>query len=224
LNAKHYNIPQNRERVFIVGIRDDQDNNFTWPKEEFLERRLRDVLESDVDEKYYFSEKMIKSLVNHSDIHKEKGNGFKFEPKDLNDIGNSVTTKSGQRTTDNFIRCNQGVAIGAIRGRNPDNPTSRVSGQSTQQMLEINENGTSNALTTVQKDNVVVYTGIAVHPFSKKLEFDGFKDGNCPTLLATDYKAPKCVQYSDYRIRKLTPRECFRLMDFPETFSWPVSD
>src|SRR5690606_7681521 len=116
--------------------------------------------------------KTIESLVNHSDIHKEKGNGFKFEPKDLNDIGNSVTTKSGSRTTDNFIHvksatkkgyelaeigedsinfehpdsktrrgrvgvgvgqtlttsCNQGVAISAIRGRNPENPTSRQSG------------------------------------------------------------------------------------------------
>lgn len=46
--------------------------------------------------------------------------------------------------------------IGAIRGRNPTNPLSRVSGLPTEQMLEINENGTSNALTTVQKDNVVI--------------------------------------------------------------------
>jgi site-specific DNA-cytosine methylase len=73
-------------------------------------------------------------------------------------------------------------------------------GLPTEQMLEINENGTSNAVTTVQKDNVVVYPkseykGIAVHPLSKKLEFTGFKDGNCPTLLATDYKAPKCVLF-----------------------------
>ena len=40
LNAKNYNIPQNRERVFIIGIRDDEDNSFSWPKEEILERRL----------------------------------------------------------------------------------------------------------------------------------------------------------------------------------------
>jgi len=50
----------------------------------------------------------------------------------------------------------EGIKIGAIRGRNPTNPLSRVSGLPTEQMLEINENGTSNALTTVQKDNVVV--------------------------------------------------------------------
>lgn len=217
LNAKNYGIPQNRERVFIVGIRDDQDNQFTWPKEEFLTKRLKDVLESDVDEKYYLSDKMITFFNKHSEKMKSNGNGFTFSTKDLNSIGNTITNPGKSRMDDNFIQ------IGAIRGRNTDNPKSRISGQETIQMLEINENGTSNCLTTVQKDNVVVYTGISVHPFSKKLEFDGFKDGNCPTLLATDYKAPKCVQYSDYRIRKLTPRECFRLMDFPESFSWPVS-
>lgn len=306
LNAKDYNIPQNRERVFIIGIRDDEDNNFTWPKEMFLERRLRDVLESDVDEKYYLSEKMISYLTDNQgkralpfvDDKKEISNCivsvYHKTPTDGQYLKVKSATKQGYELAEvgedsiNFERpesktrrgrvgvgvgqtlttsCNQGVAIGAIRGRNPNNPTSRISGQPTQQMLEINQNGTSNALTTVQKDNVVVegvnvvanlpgkheqnsrvygtnglsptlttmqgggqepkiaeFQGIGVHPFSKKLEFDGFKDRPCPTLLATDYKAPKCVQYSDYRIRKLTPRECFRLMDFPDTFSWPVSD
>ena len=71
--------------------------------------------------------------------------------------------------------CNQGIIepkIGAIRGRNPSNPKSRTVGESTEQMLEINDNGTSNCLTTVQKDNVVV---------------------------------------EEFRIRRLTPKECFRL-------------
>jgi hypothetical protein len=45
----------------------------------------------------------------------------------------------------------EGIKIGAIRGRNPTNTLSRVSGLPTEQMLEINENGTSNALITVQK-------------------------------------------------------------------------
>jgi DNA (cytosine-5)-methyltransferase 1 len=59
LNAKNYGVPQNRERVFIVGIRDDQDNVFTWPKEVPLVKRLKDVLEDEVDEKYYLSETML---------------------------------------------------------------------------------------------------------------------------------------------------------------------
>ena len=267
LNAKNYGVPQNRERVFIIGIRDDEDNNFSFPKEIPLTKRLKDVLEENVDEKYFLSEKLLNFFIEHTEKHQAKGNGFKFKPKEEESIAQAVTTKAGTRTDDNYLQvksatskgyelaeigedsinfehpnyktrrgivgvgvrqtlttsCNKGVAIGAIRGRNIDNTKSRESGLPTTQMLEINENDTSNCLTTVQKDNVVVeYKGIGVHPNSKKLEFDGFKDRPCPTLLATDYKAPKCIQYSDYRIRKLTPRECFRLMDFPDSFDFSV--
>ena len=66
LNAKHYGVPQNRERVFLIGIRDDQDNNFRFPVEEHLTKRLKDVLESDVDEKYFLSEKTVNKLAHHN--------------------------------------------------------------------------------------------------------------------------------------------------------------
>ena len=211
MNAKHYGVPQNRERIFIIGIRDDADNYFSFPKPFNLTKRLKDVLESKVDEKYFLSDKMLSHLQKHS-----RSQDFIDEETENT---NCITANYAKQSSDL-----QYLKIGAIRGRNPTNPLSRVSGLPTEQMLEINENGTSNALTTVQKDNVVVYTGIAVHPFSKKLEFNGFKDGECPTLLATDYKAPKCIEFNNQRIRRLTPLECFRLMDFNENFKWNVSD
>ena len=52
----------------------------------------------------------------------------------------------------------KGVVIAAPRGRNPENPSDRTVGNSTEQRLEINKQGTSNAITTVQKDNYVVET------------------------------------------------------------------
>ena len=61
LNAKDYGIPQNRERVFIVSIRKDIDNgSFEFPKPFELELRLKDMLEDQVDEKYYLSEDIQK--------------------------------------------------------------------------------------------------------------------------------------------------------------------
>jgi DNA (cytosine-5)-methyltransferase 1 len=66
LNAKHHGVPQNRERVFIIGIRDDKDNTFRWPVEEQLTKRLKDVLQEDVDDKYFLSEKMINVLSHHN--------------------------------------------------------------------------------------------------------------------------------------------------------------
>lgn len=63
LNAKDYGIPQNRERVFIVSIRKDiDDNSFVFPQPFELKTRLKDLLEDEVDEKYYLSEKILQRL------------------------------------------------------------------------------------------------------------------------------------------------------------------
>jgi len=282
LNAKDYGVPQNRERVFIIGIRDDEDNSFSFPKPFNLTKRLKDVLEENVDEKYFLSDKILKSILKWKSIQNPFDKVF-----EENDIMSCVlarvdgelhagmkllkiksATKKGYETAtegdsinlerpDSETRrgrvgkgvaqtidtsCQQGVLvvkherteegkakrkeslqkkrvdvglfsdrqmtakeqeysdtilananpqkeglilIGAFRGRNPDNMSDRTIGTPTKQRLELNHSGTSNTITTVQKDNVVV---------------------------------------TNYRIRRLTPRECFRLMDFPDTFTWHVSD
>ena len=64
LNSKHYGIPQNRERVFIVSIRKDIDSGtFKFPDPIPLDKRLKDVLESEVDERYYLTEDQMKSII-----------------------------------------------------------------------------------------------------------------------------------------------------------------
>ena len=59
LNAKDYGIPQNRERVFTISIRNDIEKEFIFPPKQELKLRLKDLLEDNVDEKYYLSEKNI---------------------------------------------------------------------------------------------------------------------------------------------------------------------
>lgn len=66
LNTKDFDIPQNRERVFLVGIRDDLPNTFRFPKGEPLKLRLKDILELVVDEKYYLSDKALEYLTRDS--------------------------------------------------------------------------------------------------------------------------------------------------------------
>lgn len=59
LNAKDYGIPQNRERIFLVSIRIDDENQipkYNFPKPLPLELKLKDVLEEHVDEKYYLQD------------------------------------------------------------------------------------------------------------------------------------------------------------------------
>ena len=65
LNAKDYGIPQNRERVFIVSIRKDIDTGlFEFPKPFPLKKCLKDMLEDEVDEKFYLSDEQIRKIVN----------------------------------------------------------------------------------------------------------------------------------------------------------------
>ena len=63
LNAKDYGIPQNRERVFVVSIKIDFDNHpFLFPPKQELKLKLKDMLEDEVDEKYYLSDVQIKRI------------------------------------------------------------------------------------------------------------------------------------------------------------------
>jgi DNA (cytosine-5)-methyltransferase 1 len=208
INAKHHNIPQNRERVFIVGIRDDADNVFSWPNEVPLTRKLKDVLENEVDEKYFLSEKMVKSLLSVN----EKPTGYAFKPKNEEDTANTITARCFKMgADDNYLKVKSATSKGYEEATENDSinfthPNSKTRGGRV---------GVAQTLDTNCQQGVLI--GVGVHPNSKKLEFDGFKDRPCPTLLATDYKAPKCIQFTDFRIRRLTPVECLRLMDFPDS-------
>lgn len=63
LNAKDYGIPQNRERVFTISIRKDINKLFTFPPKQELKLKLKDLLEDEVDEKYYLSGERVVELI-----------------------------------------------------------------------------------------------------------------------------------------------------------------
>ena len=73
LNAKDYGIPQNRERVYTISIRKDIDKgNFVFPNKEELKLRLKDMLENEVKEKYYLKDYQIENIKNSNFIQKQK--------------------------------------------------------------------------------------------------------------------------------------------------------
>lgn len=183
LNAKNHGVPQNRERVFLIGIRDDADNNFQFPKEEYLSKKLKDVLEEDVEDKYFLSEQLLSYFADHKEIHKERGNGFKFEPHtDKTIISNAISTKCGSRQTDPFIKIKSATSKGYEEAKEGDSINFSVPNSETRRGRV--GKGVAQTLDTACNQATI--------------------DG--------------------YKIRRLTPRECFRLMDFPDTFTWNVSD
>lgn len=101
LNTKNFGIPQNRERIFIVGFKNWRE--FRFPKEFPLDITLKDLLEDDVNEKYYLSQKMIDGFNRHKQRHEDKGTGFKWQPKSGDDIANCLRANTPDCPTDNSV-------------------------------------------------------------------------------------------------------------------------
>lgn len=108
------------------------------------------------------------------------------------------------------------MCIVAMRGRNPDNPSDRTVGNPTEQRLEVNMQGTSNCLTSVQKDNLLLENNI------QKVGQISSNGSQCGTVISDNGISANLVAgthgyannhiATQCRIRKLTPRECGRLM------------
>lgn len=261
LNAKDYGIPQNRERVFTVSIRKDIDKGYEFPEEIELTKKLKDILEKDVDEKYYLDNEKIEKIKS-STFAQER---LRIQEKDYCDTilardwkdpkcvqvgeldikGHDCVKRvySGEGISPTLTDMQGGnrqpkvlidePVIAASRGRNPDNPGDRTPGIPTEQRLEINKQGISNTITTVQKDNYVIEPCLKIKEATKtgyKEAYAGdgvnisgrmkYQRGNVQkemtqTLMTTG--SERGVVTSDMRIRKLTPRECWRLMGFDDS-------
>lgn len=113
MNSKEYGVPQNRDRCFMVSWLGDYYYDF--PEKIPLTKVLRDVLqpEDEVDEKYYLSDAMLQYFVSNSEKQKSKGNGFKFEPADVDGVAKCITIKAGSRMDDNYIQCE---CVGSLGG------------------------------------------------------------------------------------------------------------
>ena len=167
LNAKNYGIPQNRERVFAISIRKDIDTGYEFPQGFELKLRLKDILESEVDEKYYLSAEKVDLFLKQGNTN-PSGKGMNGNVPGVADLSFPDSKTRRGRVQENGTVCPTLTAgtqdicyidtpcIAASRGRNPENPSDRTVGSPTEQRLEINQNGTSNTITTVQKDNYVV--------------------------------------------------------------------
>lgn len=230
LNSKKHGVPQNRERVFIIGIRDDQDNYFTWPKEEHLSTRLKDVLETEVDSKYFLSNKAVEQLIKNGINENEtdglklvgnthpSGNGMNRNVFDSDGISPTLSTNKGEGIK--VVQLNQSKESGGV--------------QPYQQNRIYDSKGISPALCKDKSDLCVQVKSGTKRGFEIAKEGDSinFERPNSKTRKGRVGKQVAQTldtvmhqgYYSGFSIRRLTPRECFRLQDFPESFEFVVSD
>ncbi len=196
LNTKWF-LPQNRERIYLVGYLGDGSGGQIFPIGESFGKDYNEIsLFGDTNKGgergvIYNTEGIVGSLTatDYKQPKQIKVNSATSKGYEVAEEGDSINysvptskTRRGRvgkgvaQTLD--TACNQAV-IGAMRGRNPKNPSDRTTGSPTEQRLEINQNGTSNTLTSVGKDNLVVSN----------------------------------------KIRRLTPIECERLQGFPDDWT-----
>ena len=218
LNAKDYGIPQNRERVYLIFIKKELDNGkFTYPEPFDNGMRLKDVLEENVDEKFYISEDKVQKFIQtlHIDKSDEGSNTPKF-------VGNVNRPDFGT-----------GYAGGVwdVDNISPTLTTMQGGGRQPHIMCGIDKslNGTkfidnANCLTAREDRGIsnrksegtaVIEVLGNVNPSGKGMNGNVFSDnGLSPTLTTNKGKGNKIL--SNLRIRKLTPKECFRLMGFSD--------
>ena len=112
LNAKHYGIPQNRERVFAISIRKDVDiNGFTFPEQIPLITRLKDMLEKNVDEKYYLPDDRIAKILDSTFMQEkiQKCMPLNYEPE-VNQLMNIMPTKTRDNPNQGRVYDVNGIA------------------------------------------------------------------------------------------------------------------
>lgn len=225
LNAKDYGIPQNRERVFMVSYIDQGD--YIFPKPFVLEKRLKDILEEKVNEKYYLSEKTLKGFLKTSEC---KSHNHNFKPRTGEDLTCTIKTNAGSRVDDNFIlepviyQAPHGYMKGNIQYVSPSITTS--SWKSNNFLVEhksfenVEEEFNRHTLNldpdmccigyTRDKSGKVVKRHI--QNYCNTIHGSTGSGGNTDCLV---YERDK-IESAAFRIRKLTPRECFRLMGVSE--------
>lgn len=252
LNTKWF-LPQNRERIYLIGHLADRSESGVFPigeNDEINNKRGQNKKEANscasaLMANHFQSQRgnFVQTLQGSDCLNtiRSGGRGSLTEKHSWDIVQVKSATKSGFEVAENGdsinlsnpnsetrrgrvgkgvaqtldCSCNQGVMIGAFRGRNPENPKSRESGLPTEQMLEINKEGVSNTLTSVQKDNVV----ISSFTRDKKGKVVNRNDRNiCNTITSATGSGGSTDVFVN-NIRRLTEIECERLQGFPDNWT-----
>lgn len=180
---------QNRKRIYWTNIRvkkvglfGELHSDIPQPQDRGI--LLKDILESEVDEKYYLSDKMFNWLQSHSDKKQSEGCGFKFEPKSSESKANAINQRVAKMGVDDNYIC-----VSMVGRKTDENGTRKDSDPNIKavQRLEPNLNGKTNCLTSVQKDNLVMQINPSKEsggkqPYQQNRVYD--TDGISPALCA----------------------------------------
>lgn len=238
LNAKNYGVAQNRDRTFMVSLLGDW--NYKFPQPIPLEKKMKDYLEDEVEEKYYINTEKARKLI---DTLNENGTIKSIETVHMNytridkfsDVAKTIMARDYKGFNTGFDTQNGVIEkdkIGNIEinplNTMPDGSCRTIKSQYHKNSVQNFESeSTYGATGVIEKIKIKQATkegyiecnvgGVAdlSYPESKTRRGRVQDNGECcPTLTATETGV--CKIESMYSIRKLTPRECWRLMNFSD--------
>ena len=239
MNAKDYGLPQNRLRIFMVSIL-DCPRAYYFPQPFRLERRLKDVLEQNVAERYYLSDERVAKLMQETAIHSDRGNGFAFRPHTPEEIASTVKCSGIGDKTDNYIAEPQidilgqlsssqnsriigteGISPAVINGEKDGMPKiaePQMLGWTRNEKGEITNRhpvSVANCVTAAKRDNTQNYVmePTIIEDFYGTVRAPRLYTDEAPTLRAD---RTGLMTTEGIRIRRLTERELYRLMDVDE--------
>lgn len=189
LNAKDYGVPQNRNRCFMVSILGNY--TYTFPQPTPLKLKLKDMLEQNVDEKYFLSDKMLNYII----ANNEKWTGNNDKSIINKSIASTINTGEGSR------RCD---ASNYICDELEENTNIKLLKQSKILIKNATEKG---YLEATDGDGVDI---------SGRMEYHRGTVQKGLTQTLTTKGGDNNGVVVGLRIRKLTPKECWRLMDFDD--------
>ena len=225
LIASDYGIPQRRERVFAVSVRNDR-GGYSFPEPMPLEKKFRDLLEEEVEEKYFLKSETFEYLKSHSEKCKSKKLGFRFQPvaRENCEIAYTITTEIGKlRLGDNFIQekiCKQvGKLVGdkwakqherssCVWGTDSLCPTLTTCTGGGKEVKIIVPEATKKGYAIAEKGDSIDIAYINQN--KRRARVDKERAHTITT-------SPQIGTLTDHGVRKLTPRECFRLMGFSDS-------
>jgi DNA (cytosine-5)-methyltransferase 3A len=206
---------QNRKRIYWTnigmqpsGLFGDLESIIEQPKDRGI--LLKDILETEVDEKYFLSEKLIAGFERHKERHNEKGTGFGYVPKTEIDKGNSLRANAALAPTDNMLIVHNTMPRSSTSGKGGTGPLSRADGKT-----YCLDTGNTNAVE------------IADWNFSQTIPTNTDESKKHRALLSQCGGQTKGIGiYNNYnsRIRRLTPIECERLQTVADNYTNHVSD
>lgn len=212
LNAKDYGVPQNRERIFMVSVLDEQAR-YEFPDPMPLPLRLKDVLEPKVDERYYLSQDLVNYVFSNGG---KDGNIKGATGVQDGDKPAFAVTANYYKTPRQGNYLQEPIVLGWVRDEK-GNVVKRPPVQVANTVTSGKRDNTQNYVVepTAMYKGREIHDGEGLYLSDSQDFFRGGLPGMSRALKSECCDAGVCI---GYRIRKLTERECFRLMDVPEEY------